>query len=76
MACGFLRQRLFQSLSGDYWIGVIDVPLSLWLVVGFFSVVRYLCYLDLRIRREGWEIELKMRAEASRLNREGVAARA
>lgn len=39
----------------------------LWLVVAFMSVVRFLSYLDLRIRHEGWEVELFMRAEALRL---------
>ncbi|PQO36707.1 hypothetical protein [Blastopirellula marina] len=42
-------------------------PLGLWLVVAFMTVVRFLCYLDLRIRREGWEVELVLRAEASRM---------
>lgn len=45
------------------------LPISLWLVAGFFAVVRFLAYLDLRIRREGWEVELTMRAEAERLRR-------
>ena len=45
-------------------------PLVLWLVVGYFTVVRFLGYLDLRIRREGWEIELMMRAEQARLTRQ------
>ncbi|HBO43156.1 MAG TPA: hypothetical protein DD670_04320, partial [Planctomycetaceae bacterium] len=40
---------------------------ALWLVVGFFTVVRFLGYLDLRIRREGWEVELVMRAESELL---------
>lgn len=44
-------------------------PFALWLVVGFFAVVRFLAYLDLRIRREGWEVELTMRTEADRLAR-------
>lgn len=43
--------------------------LALWLVVGLFTVVRFLGYLDLRIRREGWEVELAMRAEGARLSR-------
>jgi len=47
-------------------------PLAIWLVAGFFAVVRFLAYLDLRIRREGWEVELSLRAEAERLA-EGVA---
>ena len=45
------------------------VPLAGWLVIGFFAIVRFLAYLDLRIRREGWEVELVMRAEAARLTR-------
>jgi hypothetical protein len=44
-------------------------PLALWIVAGYFCVVRFLGYLDLRIRREGWEVELLMRAEGARLSR-------
>jgi len=44
-------------------------PAALWIVVGWMAVVRFLSYLDLRIRREGWEVELQMRAEAQRLRR-------
>ncbi|MEM9186497.1 MAG: hypothetical protein AAGB00_08395 [Planctomycetota bacterium] len=44
-------------------------PIALWMVFGYFAVVRFLAYLDLRIRREGWEVELTMRAEAARLAR-------
>ncbi|MEK6247541.1 MAG: hypothetical protein N2C12_05130 [Planctomycetales bacterium] len=40
---------------------------STWTTVCYFMVARFLCYLDLRIRREGWEVELKMRAEGARL---------
>jgi hypothetical protein len=42
-------------------------PLSLWIVIAYLTVVRFLSYLDLRIRREGWEVELRMRAERARL---------
>jgi hypothetical protein len=42
-------------------------PACLWLVVAYFSVARFLSYLDLRIRHEGWEVELLMRAEALRM---------
>jgi hypothetical protein len=48
----------------------VGVPLSMWIVAGYLCVVRFLSYLDLRIRREGWEVELKMRAEAARLARQ------
>ena len=42
-------------------------PAILWLIAGYFTVVEYLDYLDLRIRHEGWEVELLMRAEGLRL---------
>jgi hypothetical protein len=42
----------------------------MWTVAGFFAVARYLSYLDLRIRREGWEVELLIRAEGDRLTRQ------
>lgn len=42
-------------------------PIALWMVVGFCAVVRYLSYIDTRIRQEGWEVELRVRAEAQRL---------
>lgn len=44
----------------------IDFPLALWGVVHFFAVFRFLNYLDLRIRQEGWELELILRAEGQR----------
>lgn len=73
---------LLLSFWGSIWafrrllFGESDIPVamfthyfqaSLWLVVGFFTVARFLSYLDLRIRREGWEVELVMRAESQRL---------
>ncbi len=45
----------------------ICYPLSLWLVASYFTIVRFLSYLDLRIRREGWEVELIVRAAANGL---------
>jgi len=61
-------------LSNEWgWDGsvyTIGFPLALWLTIGFFTVVRFLAYLDLRIRAEGWEIELLVRAEQTRLTRQ------
>ncbi len=60
-------------LSEWQWEGLtytLYYPLALWIVVGYFTVVRFLGYLDLRIRREGWEVELMMRAEGTRLSRQ------
>ncbi len=43
-------------------------PIALWTTALYMSVFRFLHYIDLRIRREGWAVELQMRAEASRMN--------
>ena len=60
-------------LSEWKWEGLtftLYYPLALWIVAGYFTVARFLGYLDLRIRREGWEVELMMRAEGIRLSRQ------
>jgi hypothetical protein len=57
-----------QLLWNVDWLELqIVYPACLWLVVAYLSVVRFLSYLDLRIRHEGWEVELLMRAEALRM---------
>jgi len=59
-------------LRGEWqWSNVtnfIGLPVALWVAGVFISVFRFLCYLDTRIRLEGWEVDLRMRAEAERLN--------
>lgn len=35
---------------------------AIWLSVAFFTVARFLMYIDQRIRLEGWEVELRLRA--------------
>ena len=64
---------LFASgvLLNRWTLGAIMIqfclPLAMWMVAGYSAVVRFLSYLDLRIRHEGWEVELRLRAEAARL---------
>jgi hypothetical protein len=60
---GNILGRYPEALTVLRW----HLPVVVWIVLGFFAVVRFLAYLDLRIRREGWEVELRMRAEAARL---------
>lgn len=63
-----LTTEPFEITPNFDWFKLqIVYPACLWLVVMFISVVRFLSYLDLRIRHEGWEVELLMRAEALRL---------
>ena len=66
---GVASGALMTQWDWDVVWGVHFYHAALWCVVGFFSVVRFLSYLDLRIRREGWEVELVMRAEGARLGR-------
>jgi hypothetical protein len=73
MTCGLaLSLWYIRGLFTHHWetTGVvfpIGMPAALWTVAAYFTVVRYLSYLDLRIRREGWEVQLQVRAEAERL---------
>ncbi len=50
-----------------WWDTWILFPLNLWILVIMSTVFRFLAYLDSRIRLEGWEVELRLRAEALRL---------
>jgi len=63
----FVGATLTNRWQWDPAMFGIYYEIALWLVLGFFGVVRFLGYLDLRIRREGWEVELVMRAEGARL---------
>ena len=63
----FFRWQLFNLPEWSPVMFTVFLPVSVWLVVGLFAVVRFLSYLDLRIRREGWDIELMLRAEGNRV---------
>lgn len=63
----FLKANIIGEWSWNWFFFVVISPLSLWLVGIFLGVFRYLSYIDCRIRLEGWEIELRMRAEAGRM---------
>lgn len=69
---GSLSAAARWLLSERDWTGMLDTclyPAALWMAAAYFTVVRFLAYLDLRIRREGWEVELLMRAELNRWTR-------
>ncbi len=42
------------------------IPAAMWIVAGYYAVVRFLSYLDLRIRREGWEPVRRQRQPEAR----------
>ena len=63
----YLKGMLLFQWDLGWTMFHIGIPACMWLVVGYFTVVRFLSYLDLRIRREGWEVELMVRAAATQL---------
>jgi hypothetical protein len=41
--------------------GGLLFQIAVWIAIAFFGVVRFLSYIDQRIRIEGWEIELRLK---------------
>ena len=81
VAVGFILSIVFAGLfyslvwargiATGYWnVGLVTLlvlyPVALWTVGGLSVVVRMIAYLDTRIRLEGWDVELAVRAEAMR----------
>jgi hypothetical protein len=66
----WIRSTLSFDWQEDAWTYQLLLPLAAWIVIGYFATVRFLSYLDLRIRTEGWEVELLLRAEGARLARQ------
>ncbi len=63
----FFQGVFTGSWQWNWLLDWVVLPLVLWTLGGFATAFRFLCYLDTRIALEGWEVELLMRAEASRL---------
>lgn len=64
----FLQGVITGSWQWGYLFDFFIFPLVLWSVGLFMAVFRFLSYIDSRIRLEGWELELRLRAEAERLD--------
>ncbi len=56
-----------DSTSAYFPYSSIYPHIACWMVMIYLSVVRFLSYIDLRTRREGWEIDLALKREARRL---------
>ncbi len=68
IALGLLLLYLaFRRVDWDVLLDTLQTVSAFWLVMAYFTVVRFLSYLDQRIRAEGWEVELLLRAERARL---------
>lgn len=62
----FLHETIFSTRDWSLVVTLVLLPLALWTTAGLSVLVRFLSYLDSRIRLEGWEVELSLRAEAIR----------
>lgn len=69
LTISYMRALLFNVVEADRATFTVVLPLALWMTVWFLAIVRFLGYLDLRIRREGWEVELRVRTEAAAMTR-------
>lgn len=47
--------------------GGLRFQLGVWIAIAFFAVARFLIYLDQRIRSEGWELRLRLKAAGREL---------
>lgn len=56
-------QDWFDLATGPVW----PVQVAAWSAAAFAAVVRFLAYIDLRTRHEGWEIGLALQRAAQRL---------
>lgn len=60
--------KFFVSLNLDW-----QEHAAFWVIIVFLTVFRFVSYLDCRIRREGWDVDLKLRNQVA-LHREREAA--
>ena len=58
---------LIHRWMPEGWTLTVIWPATLWCVAAWMTVLRFVNYLDVRIRQEGWEVELALRAEGERL---------
>jgi hypothetical protein len=59
----WLADRFLWFIDPRAW----TTQLAIWITVAFFGVARFLSYIDQRIRLEGWEVELRLRAAGAAL---------
>ncbi len=67
MSLTFLIGVLTGIWSWGFWMDLFLFPFTIWIVSTWGAVIRFLLYMNSRIRIEGWEIELRLKAEAQRL---------
>lgn len=62
----YMVEEIMTLLTRDPRVGTVLVAV-MWLVYPITRLAWMFCYLDVRIRKEGWDVELNFRVEARRL---------
>ena len=62
----FLVGSLAGAWEWGWWMDLFFYPLALWSIALWGTILRFLVYMNTRIGAEGWELELKLKAEATR----------
>jgi len=60
------RSQAFNALISNQVLIQVVFPAALWFSGIYATVFRFLSYLDCRIRLEGWEVDLRLKAERDR----------
>ncbi|MGC8643429.1 MAG: hypothetical protein ACP5XB_26530 [Isosphaeraceae bacterium] len=55
----FKRSLTWEAPSFSAW-SIFRLQLGVWTAIAFFSIARFLIYIDQRIRAEGWELKLRL----------------
>ncbi|MFN6400970.1 MAG: hypothetical protein ACK449_13835 [Planctomycetota bacterium] len=66
LSATFMVGSLTGQWSWGWWMDLILYPMALWILAFWATIMRFLVYMNMRIRGEGWELELKLKAEARR----------
>lgn len=61
------KTQVFNTIFSNQALIQVVLPLAMWLGGIYATVFRFLSYIDARIRLEGWEVELKLKAERARI---------
>jgi hypothetical protein len=62
----FFSEELFYLLIWDP-LAITTLSATVWLVYPLARLAWFFCYIDARIRKEGWDVELRFRVESHRL---------
>lgn len=61
------KLQFFNAMLSNQVLVQVMLPLAMWLGGIYATVFRFLTYIDGRIRLEGWEVELQLKAERARM---------